>query len=244
MLNQYLRCFTSYQQDDWTSLLPSAEFAYNNASQSSTGRSPFFANHGFHPRFNPTSPTTSEVPRAEQRVNNLKELNKTLIQELEHAKENYKRYADRKRIAAPEFQAGDKVWLSHRNISSERPSRKLEYRKLGPLTITKKLSAVTYRLELPPSLGRTHPVFHVSLLEPYVSNTIPGRYHPPPPPITVNDNLEYTVHAILDSKLFRGRLYYLVDGKLSPIGTVMGTRGEHSRRSTHGGIPHKSPRKA
>uniref|UniRef100_A0A803JPU4 Gypsy retrotransposon integrase-like protein 1 n=1 Tax=Xenopus tropicalis TaxID=8364 RepID=A0A803JPU4_XENTR len=34
-LEQYLRCFTSYLQDDWLSLLPLAEFTYNNAHHSS-----------------------------------------------------------------------------------------------------------------------------------------------------------------------------------------------------------------
>ncbi|XP_054826969.1 uncharacterized protein LOC129324030 [Eublepharis macularius] len=35
-LEQYLRCYTNHQQDDWLALLPLAEFAYNNAVHSST----------------------------------------------------------------------------------------------------------------------------------------------------------------------------------------------------------------
>ena len=46
---QYLRMYCSYQQDDWDTLLPIAEFAYNNAPNASTGISPFFANKGYHP---------------------------------------------------------------------------------------------------------------------------------------------------------------------------------------------------
>src|SRR3979411_708456 len=49
-LEQYLRVFCSYQQDNWASLLPLAEFAYNNAPNDSTGVSPFFANKGYHPQ--------------------------------------------------------------------------------------------------------------------------------------------------------------------------------------------------
>ncbi len=41
VLEQYLRSYVNYQQDDWASLLPLAEFAYNNAVHSSTGRAPF-----------------------------------------------------------------------------------------------------------------------------------------------------------------------------------------------------------
>jgi IS30 family transposase len=48
-LEQYLRIFCNYQQDNWSPLLPLGEFAYNNAPSASTGTSPFFANKGYHP---------------------------------------------------------------------------------------------------------------------------------------------------------------------------------------------------
>jgi hypothetical protein len=48
-LEQYLHVYCNYQQDNWADLLPIAEFAYNNALNSTTGISPFFANKGYHP---------------------------------------------------------------------------------------------------------------------------------------------------------------------------------------------------
>ena len=48
-LEQYLRLYCNYQQDNWSELLPLAEFAYNNAPSATTGVSPFFANKGYHP---------------------------------------------------------------------------------------------------------------------------------------------------------------------------------------------------
>jgi len=48
-LEQYLRIYCNYQQDNWSKLLPLAEFAYNNASSATTGVSLFFANKGYHP---------------------------------------------------------------------------------------------------------------------------------------------------------------------------------------------------
>src|SRR5882757_5063954 len=49
MLEQYLRIYCNYQQDNWSKLLPLAEFAYNNAPHATTGVSPFFATLGYDP---------------------------------------------------------------------------------------------------------------------------------------------------------------------------------------------------
>src|SRR5882724_4202985 len=43
ILEQYLRVYINYQQDDWDNLLPLAEFVYNNTSHSATMVTAFFA---------------------------------------------------------------------------------------------------------------------------------------------------------------------------------------------------------
>jgi hypothetical protein len=48
-MEQYLRSYINYRQDDWVKWLPLAEFAYNNSVHSSTGVTPFFALMGLHP---------------------------------------------------------------------------------------------------------------------------------------------------------------------------------------------------
>ena len=52
ILEQYLRCYVAYLQDNWDELLPLVEFAYNNTPQDSIGMTPFFANKGYHPVLN------------------------------------------------------------------------------------------------------------------------------------------------------------------------------------------------
>ena len=42
VINQYLRVFCTYAQDDWVKLLAKAEFAYNNSLHTATGVTPFF----------------------------------------------------------------------------------------------------------------------------------------------------------------------------------------------------------
>jgi len=48
-LEQYLRIYCDYHQDDWSQLLPLAEFIYNNVKSVSMGTSPFYVNYGRHP---------------------------------------------------------------------------------------------------------------------------------------------------------------------------------------------------
>jgi len=57
---------------------------------------------------------------------------------------------------------------------------------------------------------RIHPVFHVSLLEPHQRNPFPDRTQPPPPPIELEDDVEWEVEEILDSRIRRGKIQYLV----------------------------------
>jgi len=48
-IEAYLQAFVSKEQDNWVSLRPMAEFAYNNSTTSGNGMSPLYANYGFHP---------------------------------------------------------------------------------------------------------------------------------------------------------------------------------------------------
>ena len=118
--------------------------------------------------------------------------------------------ANRKRRPAPDFVPGQKVWLMRRHISTKRPSSKLDVRRLGPFPIIEPVGTSAFRLDLPRSM-QIHPVFHVSLLEPHVANTFPGRVVAPPPPLDVDGLPEFEVHKILDSKFHRRKLHYFVD---------------------------------
>jgi hypothetical protein len=50
IMEQYLRAYVNYQQDDWVQFLPMAEFATNNHVSETTGISPFFANYRLNPK--------------------------------------------------------------------------------------------------------------------------------------------------------------------------------------------------
>ncbi len=210
VLEQLLRCFVNYQQDDWVDLLPLAEFAYNNSLHSATKMTPFFANYGCHPRFDPAVPEGSTVPAADDLVAHMHSIETLCKDELELARARMKKYADANRTDAPDFEVGDLVWLSRRFVKTSRPSLKLDYTKLGPFKIIEKVNAVAFKLELPND-WKIHPVFHVSLLEPHHESGIPGRHVDPPPPVIVDPGCEeWEVQEVLDSRRRRNKLQYLV----------------------------------
>ncbi|MBW0511472.1 hypothetical protein O181_051187 [Austropuccinia psidii MF-1] len=64
---------------------------------------------------------------------------------------------------------------------------------------------------LPSQWKFIHPVFHISLLEPVKTSKIPNWHQEPPPPIIIEEKEEWEVSQILDSKLKRRKLWYLVE---------------------------------
>jgi hypothetical protein len=217
VLEQYIRIFCDYQQSNWFDILPLAEFAYNNAKHSSTEVSLFFANYGFNPKcqlklINSTGQAIN--PTAEHIVEKYKKIHKEITEHLKEAQEKQKKYYDINHKEAPPFAVGDLVWLSRRNITTTRPSSKLDYKRLGPFKILKIVgeSKLAFKLDLPTTM-KIHPVFHATLLEPYNTNQIPGRVQPPPPPVTVEDVDEYEVEQILDSRIVNNKLQYYIDWK-------------------------------
>ena len=94
VLQQYLRCFVSYHQDDWVSLLPLAEFSFNNTLNASTGFTPFFLNSGFHPRFEYLTPSEEQVPSAEDRLETIRLTHEQSKTTLTKAIEDQERFAN------------------------------------------------------------------------------------------------------------------------------------------------------
>ncbi|MBW0575589.1 hypothetical protein O181_115304 [Austropuccinia psidii MF-1] len=89
--------------------------------------------------------------------------------------------------------------------------QKLSERWLGPFPILKKVSTDAYQLKRPSQWKYNHPVFHISLLEPVKTSMIPNWHQDPPPPIINEEEEEWEVSQILDSKLKRRKLWYLVE---------------------------------
>lgn len=221
-MEQYLRAYVNYEQDDWVLLLASAEFAYNNATQSSTKVSPFYAMYGYNPRmsFEDEPDRRSISQPAEDHAQHLQQVMRAMKDELTRSQASQQKFYD-KHSKDTSFEVGEKVWLNRRNIRTKRPSSKLDWKMIGPFKIIKKHGKNAYKLDLPPSY-RIHDVFHVSLLE-----RDPTQGESPLDVGVDEDNTrEYMVEAIRDSRVFKpgefgnpdhpGGLFYLVHWKGEP----------------------------
>ncbi|QRW25741.1 Retrotransposable element Tf2 protein [Rhizoctonia solani] len=160
--------------------------------------------------------TEELVPNADEHAEYLEKGYNEVKAALSLSQEKMKYFYDQRHRKEEEIQVGDKVWLSHQNISTDRPSIKLSHKKLGPYLVVKKIGLHAYKLQLPHTM-RIHPVFHINLLTKFHPN--PHRRNPPQPApiITEEGKEEYEVEKILDSK-WKGqgktkKLWYLVKWK-------------------------------
>ncbi|KAJ9528099.1 hypothetical protein QJQ45_005823 [Haematococcus lacustris] len=125
------------------------------------------------------------------------------------AQDRQQRYANKRRRDVT-FSLGDSVLLSTTNLrNAPGKARKFLPRYVGPFKVTGKLGEAAYRLELPPTMSRLHPVFHVSLLKKYTGSQ---GFHPPPVMEWLEDAPHYEVHSLLNhgQVRFKKRMEYLV----------------------------------
>jgi hypothetical protein len=119
---------------------------------------------------------------------------------------------DKNRISPLKFKVGDKVFVKAKFFQTTRPSKKLSGKYLGPFDIISQVGPLSWTLRLPTTMHAVYPVFHVSMLEPSTPNFVPNRIQPPPP-VIIDEDLEYKISEILDSKLDKRwacKLLYLV----------------------------------
>jgi hypothetical protein len=216
VLEQYLRTYCSWDQDDWVELLPYAEFCYNNTVHSATKQTPFYAAYGQHPTNNFSDAIDKPgTPAAEGWVDTLRQMQDDMRENLKAARDRMIKQHNRKvskEEAEPQFRVGDYVMVNAKNIKTRRPTKKLDHKLRGKFKIKRLIGTHAYELELPPGVGKIHPVFHISLIEPYRLNTIPGRRSPTPVPIDLEES-EYVIDRILTSEVRKGKVFYLVGWK-------------------------------
>ena len=210
ILEQYLRAFVNFHQDDWVSWLPLAEFASNNLISETTGCSPFFANYGFNPSLGvePSKPCPPDMTIAQKREffkgNKTADRIERILEQLralaQQAVSTYEEYANRHRSDSPRYTVSQKVYVNTKNMKTSRAAKKLDDKWVGPYEILK-VYPRSCLIKLPENV-RIFPVFHHSLL------------------IPAHENLRFPTQVIINESeglATRDRILERVDGEEEPV---------------------------
>ena len=215
VLEQYLRTFVNFRQDNWSQLLPQASLTYNNLEHSSIGMSPFYANFGYHPRWVESvgDVKDGENPVATTKVEDLVELHRLCSERIVEANRKYAKAFDKGRTEGTRFEVGDKVMLSTADLSNLQPSKKLSAKWRGPYGVLEMVGTHAVRLDLPEGT-RIHPVVNASRLKRFVEPSHGSQKWKEPEAVLMEDGTEeYEVKGIVDSRRRKGKLEYLVEWK-------------------------------
>lgn len=215
-IDQRLRPFVNFYQDNWDELIPMVDFAQAALVQESVGQTPFFTILGFEPRTSfdwkeiPADiPATARWNRQEAQV-----WTRRLHQAWEDAKSSMLLAQERQKVQANkrrrevDFGVGDMVYVNTKSWRSSRPSRKLGDQMSGPYKILEKRGQA-FKLDLPMEI-KVHPYFNPEKLRKAANDPLPGQINTPPTPETIEGNLEWELEKILSVRKVYGLLRYRV----------------------------------
>jgi len=205
ILKVYISQLKSPQQ--WSRLLPLAEFNYNTAKYKAVGMSPFEANIGYIPRL----PLDLLAPglrmpnprRGTEYAEWLVKILPMLRERMEEAQLTMLTEANEHRQLHP-FRIGDSVFLDthllpvcYANVNStannSANSQKFQHPYASPFTILKSASKNAFVLDMP-AHWRLHPVSNVACLK--LSRVNRSREHLPPPPLRSTATIEYKIESM------------------------------------------------
>ena len=113
----------------------------------------------------------------------------------------YEEFANRRCNHASVIKQGDMVWLDARNLTTERPSKKLSNKFEGLFRVAHTIGTHASKLEIPEDWGH-HDVFGNYLLHLAASDPLPGQIPLTPFPVISTEGVEeFEVEAIINSRM-------------------------------------------
>ena len=171
--------------------------------------------HGHHPHTGVEVKSSVSNESAEQFASRMKAIQQRASEVLVKAKDAMKRKYDQHKRESRNYQIGDWVYIDATHLRTDRPTKKFEDKRYGPFQIEKKVGAAAYQLKLPRKWKAIHPVFNEVQLSPANAPIFPNQKRPA---VVVPELLdkEKEPEEILDSKVVRGGLQYLVKWQSLP----------------------------
>jgi Integrase zinc binding domain len=202
-LEQYLRVYGNFQQNNWAALLPLAQFVHNSWPSDVTKRTPFDLLMGFMPKLwiTKTALTLPEVERRKEWLQISRDCAQEAIKKAQSMVMKHNKQQRGHKAYKP-YKEGDLVWLDGKNLHTSHPVAKLAPKHWGPFKVIDVINPVSFCLEIPIQWKqkKIHPVFHASLLSPYKEMEEHGTNYPEPPPDLIEGEEEYEVEEILGSR--------------------------------------------
>ena len=131
-----------------------------------------------------------------------------------------KKQYDKKKRSTVQYNPGDKVLLSTENINFAHINKKFTPKFAGPFEVIEKVGQSSYQLQIPAS-WKIYNVFNEKLLKKYIepSTSIQkDRERERDELMEIEEETgDYEVERIIDSRLQRGKLQYLIKWKNYPI---------------------------
>ncbi len=217
-MKRYLRSYCNYQQNDWSEWLFMIEFVSNVATFVSTELLTFMTNYEFESRMSFDSLIENDQELIKKRIQDkkafdiiekMKSIWDFIKKKLINAQNTQKRYANRKKTFAFEYQCEDMIWLSIKNIKIERSFRKLNHKWIKLFKI-KKLSKDVCQLKLSSSI-KIHDTFHIALLRFAATNSLIDQIQSSSFSIVMNDERKYEMNDILNSRYHYDKLQYRIN---------------------------------
>jgi len=210
-LEQYLRVFIDYRQEQWLDWLGTVEFTYNNKIHTAIKISPFKANYGQDPRMGFEGRRKGKYEAAGKFVERMKKIQEEAKAALGKAQEEMKKFANRRQGEGEEYKVGDLVLLSMKDLKWQmkgRRSEKLTECFVGPYKVKGIVSSNVIELELPKSI-KIHPVVNVSKVQLYKPQ-VEGQKKIPPKLVIIEGEEEFKVEKILNKRMIREKEKFLV----------------------------------
>jgi hypothetical protein len=117
-LESYLQNYCNYEHDNWSEIVPMAEYAYNNSLTTATGMSPIFANFGFDLQSNWPIEAEAKNPASRNYLHWMTSMHALRRKGLKQVRKTMRKYHDRHAKEAPKYLAGDQVILNGKNLKT------------------------------------------------------------------------------------------------------------------------------
>ncbi len=219
-MKRCLRSYCNYQQNDWSNWLSMTEFVFNVITSTFIKLFAFMTNYEFESRMSFNSLNANDSQKrlsVKKRVltrktaiiaKKMRNIWNFIKKKLAHTQNIQKRYADQKRTFSSEYVVEDIVWLFIKNIKTKRSFRKLNHKWIESYKINKLLKDAC-QLDLLSSM-KIHDTFHISFFRFVVIDLFTEQIQSSSFSIVMNDEEEYEIDDILNSRYHYDKLQYII----------------------------------